>query len=103
MKLIGPYEIFRLLCDLAVFWRKQLRAIRDAVLQHFKDIGHHPEEHSVTYENAQARERTQVLMDNLPSSVRSRRLLAEAAPGLQVYPAHHTGSPAAPDSVDEGA
>ncbi|MFQ9345255.1 MAG: hypothetical protein ACLR2O_06350 [Coprococcus sp.] len=31
--------------------------------QHFKDIGHDPEDHSVTYENSQARERTQVLMD----------------------------------------
>ena len=34
-----------------------------AVEQHFKDIGHNPEDHSVTYENSQARERTQVLMD----------------------------------------
>ena len=34
-----------------------------SVEQHFKDIGHDPEDHSVTYENAQARERTQVLMD----------------------------------------
>ncbi len=30
---------------------------------HFRDIGHDPEDHSVTYENGQARERTQVLMD----------------------------------------
>lgn len=37
--------------------------IRDAVLQHFKDIGHDPERHDITYENAQARERTQILMD----------------------------------------
>lgn len=37
--------------------------IADAVNVHFRDIGHNPEEHSVTYENAQARERTQVLMD----------------------------------------
>ncbi len=37
--------------------------IKDAVNQHFKDIGHDPKEHSVTYENGQARERTQVLMD----------------------------------------
>ena len=36
---------------------------RASVEQHFKDIGHDPEDHSVTYENAQARERTQVLMD----------------------------------------
>lgn len=38
-------------------------SIKDAVLQHFKDIGHDPTDFSVTYENAQARERTQVLMD----------------------------------------
>ena len=38
-------------------------SIKDAVLQHFKDIGHDPADYSVTYENAQARERTQVLMD----------------------------------------
>ena len=31
--------------------------------QHFADIGHDPADHSVTYENSQARERTQVLMD----------------------------------------
>ena len=38
-------------------------SIKEAVLQHFKDIGHDPADYSVTYENAQARERTQVLMD----------------------------------------
>ena len=37
--------------------------IKEAVNQHFKDIGHDPKDHSVTYENGQARERTQVLMD----------------------------------------
>lgn len=37
--------------------------IQEAVKLHFKDIGHDMEDHSVTYENAQARERTQVLMD----------------------------------------
>lgn len=37
--------------------------IADSVTQHFKDIGHDMEDHSVTFENAQARERTQVLMD----------------------------------------
>ena len=37
--------------------------IGPAVLQHFKDIGQDPELHDVTYENAQARERTQILMD----------------------------------------
>ncbi len=37
--------------------------IRDAVRQHFADIGQSEDKHDVTYENAQARERTQVLMD----------------------------------------
>ena len=37
--------------------------IQDAVRVHFRDIGHSEEKHDVTYENAQARERTQVLMD----------------------------------------
>ena len=37
--------------------------IADAVNIHFRDIGQDPEDHSVTYENGQARERTQVLMD----------------------------------------
>ena len=37
--------------------------ITEAVKVHFRDIGHDPQDHSVTYENAQARERTQVLMD----------------------------------------
>ena len=37
--------------------------IKDACLLHFKDIGHNPEVHDVTYENVQARERTQILMD----------------------------------------
>jgi NAD+ synthase (glutamine-hydrolysing) len=37
--------------------------IREACLQHFKDIGHDPLVHDTTYENVQARERTQILMD----------------------------------------
>ena len=37
--------------------------IGDAVSQHFRDIGHDPDNHNVAFENAQARERTQVLMD----------------------------------------
>ncbi len=37
--------------------------IKDAVNQHFKDIGHDPSVYDVTYENSQARERTQILMD----------------------------------------
>ena len=38
-------------------------SIRDACLQHFRDIGHDPALTDTTYENAQARERTQILMD----------------------------------------
>ena len=38
-------------------------SIRKACLQHFEDIGHDPAVHDVVYENSQARERTQILMD----------------------------------------
>lgn len=37
--------------------------IRQSCLQHFRDIGHDPDAHDTTYENVQARERTQILMD----------------------------------------
>lgn len=37
--------------------------IKEAVRTHFRDIGHSEDIHDVTYENSQARERTQVLMD----------------------------------------
>lgn len=38
-------------------------SIKEACLQHFKDIGHDPDVHDVIFENTQARERTQILMD----------------------------------------
>ena len=38
-------------------------SIAKAVTQHFEDIGHDMQKHDVTYENSQARERTQILMD----------------------------------------
>lgn len=38
-------------------------SIKDAVIQHFNDINHNVNIHDVTYENSQARERTQILMD----------------------------------------
>ena len=38
-------------------------SIKDACIQHFNDIGHDASLHDVTYENTQARERTQILMD----------------------------------------
>lgn len=37
--------------------------IKEAVNLHFKDIGQNPDVHDITYENSQARERTQILMD----------------------------------------
>ena len=52
-------------CQLTRILGAKLREvdIRRAVTVHFEDIGHDPADHSVTYENSQARERTQVLMD----------------------------------------
>ena len=52
-------------CKMSLSLGAELREvpIATAVMQHFKDIGHDPEDHSVTYENSQARERTQVIMD----------------------------------------
>ena len=52
-------------CQLTRILGTKLREvdIRRAVTVHFEDIGHDPADHSVTYENSQARERTQVLMD----------------------------------------
>ena len=38
-------------------------SIKDACILHYKDIGHDAGNHDVTYENVQARERTQILMD----------------------------------------
>ncbi len=52
-------------CKLAKALGTTLREvdIREAVTVHFRDIGQDMEQHDVTYENGQARERTQVLMD----------------------------------------
>lgn len=52
-------------CRLAAAYGAALREIpiQDSVRQHFSDIGHDEAIRDVTYENAQARERTQVLMD----------------------------------------
>lgn len=51
--------------NLCKYLGTELREINivDACLQHFKDINHPIEKHDVTYENVQARERTQILMD----------------------------------------
>lgn len=66
--------------------------IHDAVRQHFRDIGHDENDHSVTYENAQARERTQVLMDVANQTggiVLGTGDLSEIALGWCTYNADH--------------
>jgi NAD+ synthase (glutamine-hydrolysing) len=66
--------------------------IRGAVLRHFDDIGQDPGRHDVTYENAQARERTQILMDiaNMESGlVVGTGDLSEAALGFCTYNGDH--------------
>lgn len=66
--------------------------IRPACLQHFADIGHDPAVHDVTYENVQARERTQLLMDLANKSgglVVGTGDLSEAALGWSTYNGDH--------------
>lgn len=67
-------------------------SIADAVEQHFKDIGHDISVHDVTYENAQARERTQILMDlsnELGGIVVGTGDLSELALGWATYNGDH--------------
>ena len=67
-------------------------SIVDAVTQHFADIQHDPELHDVTYENAQARERTQILMDIANQSgglVIGTGDLSEVALGWSTYNGDH--------------
>jgi hypothetical protein len=62
------------------------------VTQHFSDIGQSAEVHDVTYENAQARERTQVLMDKtnqLSGIVIGTGDLSELALGWATYNGNH--------------
>ncbi len=66
--------------------------IKDAVNLHFKDIGHDASVHDTTYENAQARERTQVLMDvagEVGGLVVGTGDLSELALGWCTYNADH--------------
>lgn len=66
--------------------------IHKAVRQHFADIGHDESDHSVTYENCQARERTQVLMDvanKIGAIVLGTGDLSEIALGWCTYNADH--------------
>lgn len=66
--------------------------IHNALRQHFADIGHDESDHSVTYENCQARERTQVLMDvanKIGAIVLGTGDLSEIALGWCTYNADH--------------
>ncbi len=66
--------------------------IAAAVTQHFKDIDHDPKNHDVTYENSQARERTQILMDfsnKVNGLVLGTGDLSELALGWATYNGDH--------------
>ena len=66
--------------------------IQKACLQHFADIGHDPKILNVTYENVQARERTQILMDianSVGGIVIGTGDLSEIALGWSTYNADH--------------
>lgn len=66
--------------------------IQEAVKKHFVDIGQDPDRHDVTYENCQARERTQVLMDLANQSggmVVGTGDLSELALGWATYNGDH--------------
>ena len=66
--------------------------IAKSVMQHFEDIGHDPKVHDVTYENSQARERTQILMDltnKIGGFVVGTGDLSELALGWATYNGDH--------------
>ena len=67
-------------------------SIVDSVTQHLKDIGHDINDHSITFENSQARERTQILMDyanKIGSMVLGTGNLSELALGWATYNGDH--------------
>ena len=67
-------------------------SIKDACIQHFNDINHDMTKHDVTYENSQARERTQILMDyanKINALVIGTGDLSELALGWATYNGDH--------------
>ncbi len=67
-------------------------SIKEACIQHFKDISHDINTHNVTYENSQARERTQILMDvanEIGGLVIGTGDLSELALGWATYNGDH--------------
>jgi NAD+ synthase (glutamine-hydrolysing) len=67
-------------------------SITESVLQHFKDINHDPNNHDLVYENAQARERTQIAMD-IAAQINGLMLgtggMSELALGFTTYNGDH--------------
>lgn len=77
-------------------------SIKDACLQHFKDLGIDETVHDVTYENAQARERTQILMDvanQTNGMVIGTGDLSELALGWATYNGDHMSMYAVNNSI----
>ncbi|MBR5566216.1 MAG: NAD(+) synthase [Roseburia sp.] len=77
-------------------------SIKEAVILHFKDIGHDINVHDVTYENSQARERTQILMDianRVNGMVVGTGDLSELALGWATYNGDHMSMYAVNGSV----
>ncbi|MBN1616533.1 MAG: NAD(+) synthase [Spirochaetales bacterium] len=77
-------------------------SIDKAVRQHFKDIGQDPEKLDITYENAQARERTQILMDKanmIGALVIGTGDLSELALGWATYNGDHMSMYAVNSSI----
>ena len=91
-------------CSLAKSYGATLTEINicASVMQHFSDIGQSPEVHDVTYENSQARERTQVLMDKanqLGGIVIGTGDLSELALGWATYNGDHMSMYAVNSSI----
>ncbi len=91
-------------CELTRILGASLREIdiKEAVTIHFRDICHDPEDHSVTYENSQARERTQILMDianQTNGMVIGTGDLSELALGWATYNGDHMSMYAVNSSV----
>jgi len=80
----------RLMKSIGITWHEI--PITKSVSQHFADIEHDPSLHDITYENAQARERTQILMDLANKEnglVIGTGNLSELALGFTTYGADH--------------
>jgi NAD+ synthase (glutamine-hydrolysing) len=91
-------------CKLASEYGTTLREIniKESVIKHFSDIGHDINIHDVTYENSQARERTQILMDIANQSgglVIGTGDLSELALGWATYNGDHMSMYAVNSSI----